>query len=113
MRRDSACAAVRRLGYRHTRPVQHRVTFRDAETGFHTNDVESENNRIKRFLRKRYGYLKLGRYKQIDNDTALDLYEYVFYVNIGSQMSDVMKALAASVVADVETGPGRGGWGCP
>ena len=70
--------------------------------------MESENNRIKRFLRKRYGYLKLGRYKHIDNDTALDLYEYVFYVNIGDQMSDAMKALAASVVTDVETGPGRG-----
>ena len=69
--------------------------------------MESENNRTKRFLRTRYGCLKLGRYKHIDNDTILDLYEYVFYVNVGSQMSDAMEALAASVVKDVEVGQGH------
>jgi hypothetical protein len=40
-------SAANQLGYRHANPVKHNVTYRDAETGFHTNDAESENNRLK------------------------------------------------------------------
>ena len=32
--------------------------------------MESENNRIKRFLRKRYGVLQLGRNKTLSNAAA-------------------------------------------
>ena len=46
-------AAVRRLGFSHAPPINHSIDFRDRRTGFHSNDIESENNRIKRFLRKR------------------------------------------------------------
>ena len=46
--------AIKRAGYAHAPPVNHAAGFRDSETGFHTNDVESENNRIKKWLRKRY-----------------------------------------------------------
>jgi hypothetical protein len=43
----STDAAVKRLGFKHAPPVVHELAYRDPETGFHTNDAESENNRIK------------------------------------------------------------------
>ena len=75
---------------------------RDHTSSNRSNDVESENNRIKRWLRKRYGCLKLGRYKQLDSDTILDMYEYVFRINIGTEIYWVMKALASITFNEVE-----------
>ena len=54
-------------------------------TGFHTNEAESENNRLKKWSRTRYGKLQL-------NVSEMD--EYVFYVNVGSRMCDVFHGLA-------------------
>ena len=88
--------AVKDAGYHSKPPVNHSQGFRDRVSGFHSNDVESENNRIKRFLRKRYGKLCLGRYKVIDNDTVLDLYEYAFRVNVGHSFETYMMALRES-----------------
>lgn len=87
-------AAVRRLGFRHAPPVNHSIAFRDRKSGFHSNDVESENNRTKRFLRKRYGVLNLGKHKNLNNDTILDMYEYVYRVNVASTFAGYMKAMA-------------------
>ena len=42
----------------------------------------------------RYGALKLGRRKTLDNDTVLDLYEHVFRTNVGDSIDDFMKALS-------------------
>ena len=61
--------------------------YRDATTGFHTNDAESENFRVKRWSRHRYGRLSL---------TADDMDEYVFYTNVGEGVAAVMKGLAMS-----------------
>ena len=36
----------------------HSICWRDRATGFHSNDVESEFNRFKRWVRERYGQLK-------------------------------------------------------
>jgi hypothetical protein len=94
-------AAARRLGYHFPPPVNHSLCFRDSKTGFHSNDVESENQRIKSFLRARYGVLKLGRYKKLDNDTVLDLYEYVYRVNVGETMEDFMDAMAKASYDDI------------
>ena len=58
-----------------------------AALGFHTNDVESENNRIKHWARARYSTLKLEE---------SDMYEYVFYTNVGKSMTDVMHGLAVA-----------------
>ena len=73
--------------------------FRDVETGFHSNDIESEFNRMKRWLRERYGALKLNsKLNQTDpkdDDDSfedLDLYEYMYYINVGKSMKDVMDA---------------------
>ena len=97
-------AAVKRLGFRHAPPVNHSVGFRDRVSGFHSNDVESENNRIKRFLRKRYGLLLLGRRKNLSNETVLDMYEYVYRVNVDPSFESYMKALATHNLNDCQDG---------
>ena len=84
--------------------MNHSVGFRDRVSGFHSNDVESENNRIKRFLRKRYGLLLLGRRKNLSNETVLDMYEYVYRVNVGPSFESYMKALAAHNINDCQDG---------
>ena len=68
-------------------PVVHEGMYRDAATGFHTNDAESENFRVKRWSRHRYGRLSL---------TVDDMDEYVFYINVGEGMAAVTKGLAMS-----------------
>ena len=65
----------------------HEDNWRDASTGFHINDAESENGRLKLWSRKRHGHLKLH-----EDDMA----EYVFYVNLGDSMESVMQGLAAA-----------------
>ncbi len=72
---------VNSLGYKSDPPVKHEKHFRDPSTGFHTNDAESENNRLKKWSRTRYGKLQLN---------ASEMDEYVFYVNVGSSMCDVL-----------------------
>ena len=59
--------------------------FRDPSTGFHTNDAESGNNKLKKWSRTRYGKLHIN---------ASEMDEYVFYVNVGSSMCDVFHGLA-------------------
>ena len=71
-------------GYRHPSAVIHDREYRDSTTGFHTSDAESENNRLKRY---RYG-------QQILSVNELD--EYIFYINIGSGMDNVMQGLCVS-----------------
>eukprot|EP00929_Paragymnodinium_shiwhaense_P114337 TRINITY_DN82699_c0_g1_i1.p1 TRINITY_DN82699_c0_g1~~TRINITY_DN82699_c0_g1_i1.p1 ORF type:complete len:150 (+),score=29.59 TRINITY_DN82699_c0_g1_i1:280-729(+) len=88
-------AAAKKAGYEYSPPVNHSLGFRERATGFHSNDVESENNRVKKWLRGRYGCLKLGRTKNLDSDTILDLYEYVFKVNVRDSFRDFMEAVAA------------------
>ena len=110
----SSKAATEQLGFRHAPPVKHDVGFRDRASGFHSNDVESENARIKQWLRKRYGKLPQQRMKKAapSNDAEissrtpsesdeldvddLDMYEYCYYCNIGSTMSKIMKGLSNS-----------------
>ena len=81
----STQAAVEQLGYKHAPAVKHDEGYRDVETGFHTNDAESENSRVKGWNRHRYGKLMV---------TKEEMDEYVFYVNVGEGIGDVMKGLA-------------------
>ena len=78
-------AAVCSLGYQSPPGVKHDTGYRDVATGFHTNDAESENSRLKRWNRSRYGTLTLSE---------PELFEYVYYINIGSSWEDVMKGLS-------------------
>ena len=55
--------------------------------------MESENNRIKLFLRKRYGKVMVGTYKKLTNETFLDMHEYCFRVNVGESIEDYMNAV--------------------
>ena len=60
------------------------MEFRDRSTGFHSNDIESGNGRLKGWSRHRYGRLQLSE---------PDLHEYAFYVNRGTSFVEVMDAL--------------------
>ena len=79
--------AIKDLGFKHAPPVNHTIGWRDAATGFHSNDIESENARLKGWSRKLYGHLIL---------TELDLFEYQWSVNTGGGFSNAMKALSFS-----------------
>ncbi|CAK0860388.1 unnamed protein product [Prorocentrum cordatum] len=71
----STRSALGKLGFESPPAVVHEGNqYRDKKTGFHTNDVESENARAKGWSRKRYGHLHLS-------EAEMD--EYVFYVNVG------------------------------
>ena len=83
----STQSAVRKLGFNCAPPVVHERNWRDPATGFHINDAESENARLKMWNRRRHGHLRLR-----GNDMA----EYVFYVNLGDSVSSVMQGLAAA-----------------
>jgi hypothetical protein len=73
---------ARRLGFQHVPPINHSLEFRDRETRFHSNDIESENNRLEHWSRVRYSRLSLSE---------LDLHEYTYYVNVGNTMEAIMK----------------------
>ena len=80
--------AATELGYKHTPPVNHSADWCDATIGFHTNNAELENQRIKHFCRRRNGGL-----------TGLSesfMYEYIFYINVGSSMGKIMDGFALS-----------------
>jgi hypothetical protein len=102
--------AVEDLGYRHAPPVNHSVGYRDQSTGFHSNDIESENARLKTWLRTRYTKLRIDiadvgpqSATQEENRGAYsrDLHEYCYYVNIGNTFTMAMKGVAAAAGGSV------------
>ena len=80
-------AAAKSLGFKYAKPVVHDVCWRDAITGWHSNDIESEFNRLKKWNRMRHGSLMI---------TEGDMHEYTFYINGGGEISDIMKGLSAT-----------------
>ena len=106
----SSVAAVKRLGYRSAPPVDHCAGWRDRSTGFHSNDIESENARMKMWLRTRYSKMPVLNAAASDAVGAADpesapceeeqtmplpdLAEYAHYVNSGKSMAAAMEALA-------------------
>ena len=83
----SSLVGAEEANFQHVPPVVHEVNWRDVETGWHSNDIESEFNRFKHSSRVRYGVLSV---------TELDLHGYSFYVNGGDEVADVMKGLSFS-----------------
>jgi len=79
--------AVKRLGYKHAPPVNHSVEWVEKSHGFHTNDIESENQRLKHWNRTRYGKLMLNQF---------ELDEYMYYMNYGHSMDKIMFGLAVA-----------------
>lgn len=65
--------------------VNHSKEWRN-EDGYHTNDIESENNRLKTWARRRWGRLP-------PKCTDEMLMEYVFRVNVGSSFKCVLTAV--------------------
>ena len=87
-------SAVKALGFQHAPAINHTKYFRDTTTGFHSNDIESEFNALKRFIRQRYGVLQLQEETTEELLEAGDIFEYMFYRNVGNKFSDVMAAFA-------------------
>ena len=83
----ASTSAAAEANYQHAPPVVHDVNWRDAETGWHSNDIESEFNRFKHWSRVRYGVLSV---------TELDLHEYSFYINGGDKVDDALKGIGVS-----------------
>ena len=88
--------ATKSLGYDHAPPVNHSSGFRERTQGFHSNDIESEFNRLKRFVRGRYGVLSKVTEDNVWGLKAGEIYEYQFYNNVGNSMGKVMAALQYS-----------------
>ena len=97
------------LGYKHAPPAKHDAGWRDRRTGYHSNDAESENARLKSWLRGRYTKLSLTFTKKaqeveyaktdeeapnLDPSVLPDMYEYLHYINVGKTMDIVMKSVA-------------------
>ena len=82
----ASVAAAKSLGFQYAPPVVHDVAWRDATTGWHSNDIESEFSRLKHWNRARMGSLMI---------TEADVHEYTFLINAGAEMSDIMTGLAA------------------
>ena len=109
----SSKAAAESLGFRHAPPVKHNRGWRGRKTVFHSNDCESENDRLKLWLRARYTRLRLTSKALPDADASdadidadapqdaqeeelsvepFDMHAYAYYVNVGNAMSDIMRA---------------------
>ena len=87
-------------------PVKHKDNWRDPVTGFHINDAESENSRLKKWTRKKY-YSVRGRRDakvpaegQIEDEMEKDtraikrlVAEHLFWTNKGHDMKGVMDAV--------------------
>ena len=75
--------------------VAHCKSFRNPVTGYNSNDAEPEVARVKLFLRSKYGFVRSSNSKTPaakDAVLAGNIAEYVFYTNVGREMSHVMKA---------------------
>lgn len=88
---------VKALGYRMAPPVKHNLNFRDPLTGYHTNDAESEINRVKAWTRRKYAKLGGKTSKSADPDgpdpiIESHLDEFMYLKNVGSDIDTVMKA---------------------
>ena len=92
--------------------VNHSKTWRNPVTGHHSNDAESEFARLKLFLCSKYGYVRASNNKDTtakDKTLLLNIAEYMFYTNVGKEMSDVMRAFRH---AGGVTGTVVGMWTC-
>ena len=77
--------------------VSHTHSFRHSETGIHSNDIESEFARFKLWSLTKFGSFRASN-APLEGDKRLELarklIEYMFYVNVGKKMSDVMSAFS-------------------
>ena len=75
--------------------VVHQKWFRDPTTGLHSNDAESEINRLKGWMRRKYSSIR-GRAiegDEVDKNLEKKIDEFMFLKNVGSSMSDIMAAI--------------------
>ena len=88
--------AVQSCGLRLEGQVSHEHSFRDPESGIHSNDIESEFARFKLWMQTKFASYRIGNQSTEAAKRAhlaRKLVEYVFYTNVGRTMSAVMEAL--------------------
>ena len=85
--------------------VNHTDTYRNPDTGVHSNDIESEFSRLKNFIKHKFTHVRASNHTDEASKRRLlvmHLMEYVFYTNVGSKMADIMLAIKHSQLpADV------------
>jgi len=95
----ASTAAIKSLGLKAAPSINHSTGWRDANTGFHSNDIESEFSRLKTMVRERYGRLcfqSTASNEAEDEVDVGDLYEYTFRVNIGNSFQSMLNAFVLS-----------------
>ena len=95
----ASTAAIKSLGLKAAPPINRSTGWRDANTGFHSNDIESEFSRLKTMVRERYGRLCFQSTASIEAEDEVDvgdLYEYTFRVNIGNSFQSMLNAFVLS-----------------
>ena len=81
--------------------VSHVTTFREQDSGVHSNDIESDFARFKPWMRTKFASMRVGNQRTEDAKRAhlaRKLVEYVFYTSVGSNMTDVMLAVQHSAL---------------
>ena len=87
----------RDMGYKLLPPVVHKKHFRDPNTGLHSNDAESEINRVKSWMRKKYALIRGEELKNdlVDgiprNTLSYHLDEFMCLKNAGDTMDSIME----------------------
>ena len=87
--------ALRQAGRGLRGQVNHDQNWRDPITGYHSNDIESEWGRFKLWYQHRCSYVRSPNNVSDTQKRALmqdQLNEYVFYVNVGSDIATIMRA---------------------
>ncbi len=99
----ASAAAADAMDLDHGPPVNHSENWRDPNTGLHINDAESENARLKKWCRGKYGLVRVNKDGPTSNTADEDdargtehlqrlVSEYLFWTNKGRAMEDVMDA---------------------
>ena len=91
--------AARRADLEMEGTVNHSKTFRDPDTGVHSNDIESEFGRFELWMRKKFAYNRMGNQATEEKKRSefhRKLVESMFYTNVERSMSCIMEAVRRS-----------------
>ena len=76
--------------------VCHESTFRNPESGIHSNDIESEFARFKMWVLKKWAFYRMPNCQSEEakrDNLSRRMTEYIFYTSVGRKMTDVMTAV--------------------
>ena len=82
--------AVKDLKFKSAPSVNHSKGYRLVDSGWHSNDIESEFSRLKGRLRRRYGRLPTN----FSEDNSGELFEYMYMTNYRPSWPQMLEVLA-------------------